>query len=182
MDSSPLAKLSPELRNAIYHLALYERRPVAISPHYSVEPGLLRVCKQIRQEAELIFYDINAFSAMTQTNGEMDHITNWLQRLSPHKATLIKTFNLVLELSGRKCCARCFVPDLLQGETAMSVLQCIDELRQQFSSKQSVECVVRCVVNGSDDSMGLLEASGVDFGRSSRHICPTSNAFHRIRR
>ncbi|KAK5704352.1 hypothetical protein LTR97_003370 [Elasticomyces elasticus] len=59
---SRLLDLPPELRNAIYEYALVIHQPITISKTSQwTQPGLLRACKQIRQEAAPIYYGMNQF-------------------------------------------------------------------------------------------------------------------------
>jgi hypothetical protein len=73
-DAFQTARLPAELRNKIYHLGLYERRPVAISKTIAnPEAALLRTCKQIRHEALLLFPQINDFTFIT----DLRHCERW---------------------------------------------------------------------------------------------------------
>ena len=73
MDDSPLQMLSPELRNTIYELVLYQPDGVVVSV-WDGRPQLKRraeqrnnplaltqTCKQVREESVLLFYYINCF-------------------------------------------------------------------------------------------------------------------------
>ncbi|KAF2483330.1 hypothetical protein BDY17DRAFT_310361 [Neohortaea acidophila] len=104
MDRSPLGALAPELRNRIYELALYERRPVSISKNFWAEAALLRTCKQVRQEAELLFYSINDFIFVTdlQENEDWKRLLHWVQRAPTQKFALIKSFTVQVEAPGRE--------------------------------------------------------------------------------
>ncbi|KAF2171132.1 hypothetical protein M409DRAFT_19102 [Zasmidium cellare ATCC 36951] len=64
MDNSPLNKLSAELRNQIYELALTSDNPVSISDGSAVQPPLTRTCKQIRSESLLLSYGLNSITAI----------------------------------------------------------------------------------------------------------------------
>ncbi|KAK5134781.1 hypothetical protein LTR08_006156 [Meristemomyces frigidus] len=99
MENSPLSRLSPELRNQIYHLALYERRPVAITPNRTMEPSLLKTCKQIRNEAELLFYAINHFTAII-TFSPSQHLVYWLGQGPKQKLALIRSLTVRYERPG----------------------------------------------------------------------------------
>ncbi|KAK4544186.1 hypothetical protein LTR36_004396 [Oleoguttula mirabilis] len=64
MDRSPLAKLSPELRNSIWKLLVTEDEPLQVSvtlPTTVVPPPITKVCRQIRSECHLMFYAMNTF-------------------------------------------------------------------------------------------------------------------------
>lgn len=64
-----LFSLPPELRNSIYRLALAKDDAILVTSSpwpdgtipNSVMPGLLRTCRQTRNEASNMFYDINIF-------------------------------------------------------------------------------------------------------------------------
>lgn len=79
MDTSPFAKLAPELRNCIYELVLKSARPFILSGgaynthsrkidyHDQRHPlSLAFVCRQIYAECVLIFYNINKFVLLGQ--------------------------------------------------------------------------------------------------------------------
>lgn len=56
--------LPPEIRNNIYEHALVEKEPIALDQEqgtYPAIPGLLSVCRQIRNEASAIWYMSNDF-------------------------------------------------------------------------------------------------------------------------
>lgn len=60
MENSPFQKLSPELRNIIWDLAVTSERDtlfLAAKP-----PPITRACKQIRSESWLMFYSSNVFT------------------------------------------------------------------------------------------------------------------------
>lgn len=60
VTDSPLFKLSPELRNAIYRYKLVTEESVYITKQQGIpEPALLSSCKIIRSEATGIFYSEN---------------------------------------------------------------------------------------------------------------------------
>ncbi|KAK3720878.1 hypothetical protein LTR37_003541 [Vermiconidia calcicola] len=74
MDDSPLAKLSAELHNGIYHLALRSEQPVTVVIHRGksqeahrrldeLKPpqALTLTCQQIRNESTQVFYSANTF-------------------------------------------------------------------------------------------------------------------------
>lgn len=58
---SPLFKLSPELRNAMYRLVLIDQEDgVEISKTHGIpEPALMTTCKLVRSESHSIFYQEN---------------------------------------------------------------------------------------------------------------------------
>ncbi|KAK3704631.1 hypothetical protein LTR37_013730 [Vermiconidia calcicola] len=58
-QSSPFFKLASEIRNDVYRLCLTSELPVDVAKGMVDRTILLRVCKQIRREAESIFYGEN---------------------------------------------------------------------------------------------------------------------------
>ncbi|KAF7190711.1 hypothetical protein HII31_07870 [Pseudocercospora fuligena] len=56
-----LLGLSGELRNVIYRLALLEENGILVTQTNHTEPGLLQVCRQIRDEAKTIYRQENGF-------------------------------------------------------------------------------------------------------------------------
>ncbi|KAF2161664.1 hypothetical protein M409DRAFT_59044 [Zasmidium cellare ATCC 36951] len=60
---SRLLALVPELRNRIYRYTLVEPTPirVGVDAPLPTEPGMLRVCRQIRAEAKAIYLKENTF-------------------------------------------------------------------------------------------------------------------------
>ncbi|KAK5117156.1 hypothetical protein LTR85_008924 [Meristemomyces frigidus] len=68
---SRLLRLAPELRNCIYRHALLEPDIIEINASQHLEPGLLRTCQQIRNEAGSIFFGENRFM-LRVTGFQMD--------------------------------------------------------------------------------------------------------------
>ncbi|KAK3679769.1 hypothetical protein LTR78_000145 [Recurvomyces mirabilis] len=99
MEPSRLLKLPPEMRNLIWEYALHEQHPVRISRSNSAEAPLLRTCKKIRNEGELIFYDTNDFDAIV-TMFDWQHVAHWLRHRPPEKLFLIRSLTLKLALPG----------------------------------------------------------------------------------
>jgi hypothetical protein len=69
-----LDKLSPELRNRIYEYVLIERNSEeersAIDITKETQPGLLRTCRQCREEGSGMYYHFNWFGFTTTTKDE----------------------------------------------------------------------------------------------------------------
>ncbi|KAK5701637.1 hypothetical protein LTR97_004455 [Elasticomyces elasticus] len=71
---SRLLDLAPELRNHIYRMAVIHDQPIVVSTQGYNIPPLLSVCKQIRHEAESVFYYENAFETeLFDYNIELHH-------------------------------------------------------------------------------------------------------------
>lgn len=60
-STSRLQSLPAELRNRIYRETFNHDEPVTITSNHFPEPALLRVCKQLRNEASPIFYGERTF-------------------------------------------------------------------------------------------------------------------------
>lgn len=75
MENSPIGALPGELRNLIYEFALFEPNGVATA----TEPGLLRTCKTIREEAELMFYALNHFHTTVHEDRISHNLCRWLK-------------------------------------------------------------------------------------------------------
>ncbi|KAK3655902.1 hypothetical protein LTR22_010060 [Elasticomyces elasticus] len=82
--SALLLDLPPELRNAIYEYVLVLEQPITITKTSKwTQPGLLRVCKQIRHETASIYYNTNKFRIdcadmdFTLYLGFENHINPW---------------------------------------------------------------------------------------------------------
>ncbi|KAK5121527.1 hypothetical protein LTR85_005360 [Meristemomyces frigidus] len=95
-----LLRLCAELRNAIYHLVLVNNSPVILSQlkrhendllyqheayNLATQPGLLRTCHQIRNEATAIFYGGNIF----QSN-RRGPVVAWLSTIGAEKRSMVR--------------------------------------------------------------------------------------------
>lgn len=101
MDNSPLQRLPPELRDRIYEFVTTQDEQISIIVRTGkpVTRGLdlrfMTVCKQMRDEANAIFYNANAFTIVTkylETEGETSNplarksfsgIQSWLAAIGP---------------------------------------------------------------------------------------------------
>jgi len=85
-QQSPILKLPPELRNAIYRCVLISDTPIDVSErNENLTPCyLLATCRQIRAEASKMYYSENTFSV--SVNHESDAISEftrtWLRATS----------------------------------------------------------------------------------------------------
>ena len=157
MDKSPLSRLSPELRNNIYERALFERRPVSISKNFWTEPALLRTCKQIREEAELLFYSMNNFTCVT--NVYDDHalcLAQWLGNGPKLKLALIKSLTLSIEVPGSGENWRFGDQKTLHQENYEALTKALH--RSTFGRRRT-EQVLRCSVNGKHDGLTCEQLS-----------------------
>lgn len=64
-----LLELAAELRNRIYEYVLIKDKTITVSRHRIAQPGLLRTCRQIREEARAIYYCRNAFKILRGSFG-----------------------------------------------------------------------------------------------------------------
>lgn len=90
MEKSPLARLHPELRNAIYDEVLVQEHPISVSSRTWLYDGerrpalaaLLQTCRRIRDEAKGIFYSVNSFLITTISRRDTyDVLQIWLRAL-----------------------------------------------------------------------------------------------------
>jgi hypothetical protein len=79
-QTSPLFKLSAEMRNEIYHLVLLEKPSVIVSNAGIPEPGVLSSCKSIREEAIQIYYSQNVFHVRVE-DWQSDTLVGWSLKL-----------------------------------------------------------------------------------------------------
>lgn len=74
-----------EIRNLIYEYCLVEEDDIVIDDNNHSEPGLLRSCRQVREEASEIFYEDNDFFIRIWDLELKPRIGHWLWR----KATCV---------------------------------------------------------------------------------------------
>ena len=102
MESSPLARLPPELRNTIYEMVVLEEDPIDIEADQTTLafpiPGLLRTCSQLCAEASSIFYGRNIFVV---SNPEFSYVNEtecilheWLRMLGGTNRALLREVRL----------------------------------------------------------------------------------------
>lgn len=104
METSPLARLSAELRNQIWTYALYQPDGVYLAcpkgqSRLSCKGrwiALIKTCRQINTESSLLLYNINKFTFCFTGIGLLDcfpvsnpHANDWLRALGPTKASAI---------------------------------------------------------------------------------------------
>jgi hypothetical protein len=89
-QKSTLLAIAPEIRNIIYRYALVSDREIHLAPaDFSPRKQLLNVCKQIKQECELIFYVENRF--IIAVNGTDILSGTTLQSMPSNARTLLKS-------------------------------------------------------------------------------------------
>lgn len=94
-----LLTLPPEIRNQIYQLVLVSEENIEISAARQIsipeEPGLLRTCCQIRNEARPMYFLQNSFTFSVH-NWDATLLLKWAQVSPLHRATrILYTANLV---------------------------------------------------------------------------------------
>ncbi|KAI7232433.1 hypothetical protein KC343_g1981 [Hortaea werneckii] len=78
-QDSRLLALSPELRNIVYEEVLVDTNSIDIPKDGKlIRPPLLKVCRQVAEEASTIFYGLNRFKS---TNNRLGDLPLWLVRL-----------------------------------------------------------------------------------------------------
>lgn len=92
---SRLLKLPPEVRNKIYEHVLSRGRKALRGTNLH-KPGLLQVCGQIREEANLMFYDLRNFH-MFATVSNLDVMDSWTTLVSTAELNCIHRLSFQLE-------------------------------------------------------------------------------------
>ncbi|KAK5745747.1 hypothetical protein LTR17_001248 [Elasticomyces elasticus] len=87
MESSPFAKLSAELRNAVYEASFGDRM---LSKH---DPGIINVCRQTRRESLLLYYD-HAFEVVLKAK-DIPAFTKRLSRCNIEARESIRGLHIV---------------------------------------------------------------------------------------
>ncbi|KAK5120769.1 hypothetical protein LTR85_005835 [Meristemomyces frigidus] len=102
IQTSPLLSLPPELRNNIYSFAL---TPTNETPENEIEvpadgrlahPSLLKVCKQITEEATELYYATTTFY-LSFTPSDLSPVKSWLDIIGTKNATVIDRVVTVLD-------------------------------------------------------------------------------------
>lgn len=104
MDNSPFARLSPELRNHIYEIALRHDQPLYVPPsthlirkaEYEVSSlGLLRTCKAVSEESTRLFYNVNTFAFECRGAGQVDkRLKSFADTIGPANTEVIQSIVL----------------------------------------------------------------------------------------
>ncbi|KAK3653365.1 hypothetical protein LTR56_004569 [Elasticomyces elasticus] len=74
-----LPTIAPELRNKIYELVLLENKKICINKKLRM-PALLQVCRQIRSDTLVMWYERNAFS-ITVMHCHADVLLRWVRHI-----------------------------------------------------------------------------------------------------
>ncbi|KAK0314161.1 hypothetical protein LTR73_004774 [Friedmanniomyces endolithicus] len=99
--TSPLLRLPPELRNAIYSYALVNPHEVLVTDHWRA-PALLSTGKQVRREAVNIYFAENTFriemftliSGPLREAGYMPALARWFHAISTLGRAALKTVRI----------------------------------------------------------------------------------------
>lgn len=84
-DSSLFLRLPAELRNTIYRMVLKSERTIFVGRKGLDEPSFLRVCKQIRREANAIFLAENKFVVLIGSYRAIECL-KWDQKVKAARA------------------------------------------------------------------------------------------------
>ena len=92
MERSQLARLSPEIRNAIYEFTFTSDYAITLSNNKILHP-LTSTCRQIRIES------LNMYLALTSFNAHLDDgpatpLANWLRTIGPERCLLLRDVNI----------------------------------------------------------------------------------------
>lgn len=100
---SRLFKLPDKVRNKIYRYVLIKEDAIAVvRSNFQYRTALLKVCRQICNDAATIFYSENAFKtdfAMDQQKERLEDIFSWLAAIGPERAALIERLTVQFTLS-----------------------------------------------------------------------------------
>ncbi|CAK4016673.1 Hypothetical predicted protein [Lecanosticta acicola] len=150
MEESRIGRLPPELRNLVYEYSLSEPDGVEIWR----EPGLLRTCKAIRAEAELMFY-VNDFSVDVHEDRMSHALCKWLKSKSETRLKLIRSLSVhchMPSMSEKEVPAGAEEEDDSAGILALlQLMHLMDSMRRAFLSRP-LEEVIKFTLNGANDS------------------------------
>ncbi|KAI6856964.1 hypothetical protein KC338_g8246 [Hortaea werneckii] len=94
-QGSGLLSLSPEMRNIIYEDVLVDAENIEIPKDGKlIRPPLLKICRQIAEEASTIFYGLNTF---TSTHNKLEGLPLWYARLPMKLRRSINAIDLYYE-------------------------------------------------------------------------------------
>jgi len=99
--TSPLLRLPPELRNAIYSYVLVDPPEVLVTNHWR-PPALLSMSKQVRREALKIYFAENIFRidmyalipGPLRETGYMSALARWFRAMSTPGRDALKTVHI----------------------------------------------------------------------------------------
>ncbi|KAK5684036.1 hypothetical protein LTS10_003900 [Elasticomyces elasticus] len=92
MDDSPFARLSPELRNAIYEAAFNTEYAITLQDN-AIQHGITRTCRQLRRETLHMYYSLARFNAHLD-DGPTAPLARWLEVLGRDNCLLLREVNV----------------------------------------------------------------------------------------
>lgn len=92
MECSSLARLSPEIRNAIYEFAFISNYAVTLKDNGILHP-LTSTCRQIRSETLGMYLTLTSFNAHLD-DGPATPLAQWLKTLGPERCLLLHEVNI----------------------------------------------------------------------------------------
>ncbi|KAK5703961.1 hypothetical protein LTR97_002974 [Elasticomyces elasticus] len=92
MDDSPFARLSPELRNAIYEAAFDTEFAITLQDN-AIQHGITRTCRQLRRETLHMYYSLARFNAHLD-DGPTTPLARWLEVLGRNNCLLLREVNV----------------------------------------------------------------------------------------
>lgn len=154
MQLSFFERLPAELRNLCYEYALYEPDGAGIRN----EPSLLSTCKAIREEAELMYYAINAFE-VTIHEDHIDHaLCQWLEDKAGPRLRSIRSLSLHVQMPWIAAQPTDTSNGLPEGEDdecgslgCLHLMHIMKSLRTASFNDRSLEKVVRFTLNDARD-------------------------------
>ncbi|KAK5128993.1 hypothetical protein LTR85_000326 [Meristemomyces frigidus] len=92
MEASPLARLSPELRNAIWEFAFTSNYAITLQTG-GMQHALTKTCHQIRRETLGMYYSIARLNAHLD-DGPATPLAQWLRRIGREHCLLLCEVNI----------------------------------------------------------------------------------------
>lgn len=193
MDSSPFSKLSAELRNEIYELALSFENTIFITntSDYRLKSStkhptaLLQTCRQIRAEATKMFYANNAFrvcdSRPTEPYGTSNGFTvvqQFFHTIGLHNSNTIKRMRVDIRFDQRDL-SRIKTPTLKQINSQIADLRHTARFRNLESFKCVLEINIMLVNKWREIS---VELDILDFVASHGNAIAAHNEEEHLRR
>ena len=173
MDNSPFSRLSPELRNQIYHLVLQQPHPIQVRKRSQEDRDMRRyldrldtsqqnrpqplaltmTCRAIRDESTQLFFAANVFCFTYQDipTTAIENAREFLDQLSASSRLAVRGINIVSKGSFMSACLRgasaTFIRDL-QHLSELAERQAHVDFQSRFriipgSQRTSPEIVLR---------------------------------------
>ncbi|KAI6907166.1 hypothetical protein KC318_g3891 [Hortaea werneckii] len=178
MENSPIATLSAELRNQIYHLVLTHPEPIIIISSYSGDEisspvarqrkllALTRTCRTIRKEAIKIFYAVNTFKYVLGIPGlrTQELVQGFDRQIGRECAALIHKV-VVMPLDILMTAPLFENSRLFGGESVifLTARELIDLGSKDNSRTYQLECDFHCYIDARKGSPGRVWEDNVLF-------------------